>query len=176
MKKPNIKNAQRPLREKYRYSPESAMVNDQAQTCGVNPNNPFRFVVNPMPSAGIGIPVGVHRAVGGPHDAPTPGDILCAALAACQDSTLRMIANILGIEFESLSVNVSADVDVRGTLAMNKQVAVGFQTIDCDIRMKARPGTSTELLEKLKAAAVHSCVVQQTLRHPPQIKTEFFSD
>lgn len=53
--------------------------------------------LHPMPTSGVRVPVGVHRAVGGLHDAPTPGDLLCAALAACQDSTFRMIANIMNM-------------------------------------------------------------------------------
>lgn len=44
---------------------------------------------------------GVHQAVGGLHDAPVPGDILCAALAACQESAIRMVANLLGITLTS---------------------------------------------------------------------------
>ena len=71
-----------------------------------------------MPQCGIAVPVGVHRTIGGLHDAPTPGYILCAALAACQDSSVRMVANILGITLEYLEVEVTGDVDVRGTLAM----------------------------------------------------------
>ena len=37
-----------------------------------------------MPESGEVLPVGVHGAIGGPHDAPTPGDILCSALVACE--------------------------------------------------------------------------------------------
>ena len=169
----HVEKAQRPLREKYRQLPESAMVTDQAKTCGLNPANPFHFNVKPMPLSGVALPVGVHQAVGGPHDAPTPGDILCAALAACQDSTLRMIANILGIQLDYLKVAVSANVDVRGTLAMSRLVPVGFQSIDCDVQFKAKPGTPDALLKKLQAAALESCVIQQTLKNPPPVKTDF---
>lgn len=126
-----------------------------------------------MPRAGVNIPVGVHHAVGGPHDAPTPGDILCAALAACQDSSLRKISNILGIELTELKVTVSADVDVRGTLAMSTHVPVGFQAIRCDVHMKTKQNTDAALVEKLQAAALGSCVLQQTLRNPPRVETNF---
>ncbi len=69
-----------------------------------------------MDGCGISVPVGVHRAVGGPHDMPTPGDLLCAALASCQDSAVRMVANRLGVEILALEVRVTAQVDVRGAL------------------------------------------------------------
>ena len=152
------------------------MVTDHASTCGLNPANPFHFNVKPMPQSGVEFPVGVHQAVGGPHDAPTPGDILCAALAACQDSTLRMIANILGIELDYLKVTVNANVDVRGTLAMSRRVPVGFQNIDCNVQMKAKPGTPDALIKQLQAAALESCVIQQTLKNPPPVKTDFISE
>ena len=46
----------------------------------------------------------------------TPGDVLCAALAACADTTFRLVATQLGLDVEALAVHVQAEVDVRGTL------------------------------------------------------------
>jgi uncharacterized OsmC-like protein len=107
------------------------------------------------------------------HDAPTPGDILCAALAACQDSAVRIVANLLGVELEFLAVEVTADCDVRGAMAIDKQVPVGFQAMRCNVRLQAREGTNPGLLEKLRVAAERCCVVQQTLRNPPRVETTF---
>ena len=126
-----------------------------------------------MDGCGISIPVGVHAAVGGLHDAPTPGDLLCAALAACQDSAVRMVANILGVELTELEVRVTAAADVRGAMAMDPSVPVGFLSITCDVRLKAKEGTSPDLLGKLTVAAERCCVVQQTLKAPPAVKTSF---
>jgi uncharacterized OsmC-like protein len=162
-----------PLRQRYKAKPEAALVVDCARARGNDPDDPFHSIVMPMPQCGIAVPVGVHQAVGGLHDAPTPGDMLCAALAACQDSTVRMVANILGITLESLEVEVTGDVDVRGTLAMSAEVPVGFRAIRCAIRLKAKDGTDPRLLEKLRIASERSCVVQQTLLHPPRVETTF---
>ena len=71
------------------------------------------------PDFGVTAPVGVHRAVGGMHDLPVPGDILCAALVACVDTTIRILSNHLGIPLSSLEVDVQADCDVRGTLLVD---------------------------------------------------------
>jgi uncharacterized OsmC-like protein len=168
-----VNTAQIPLRTQYKASPGSAMVTDHARTTGDDPSDPFHSRVEPMDGCGVIVPVGVHRAVGGPHDAPTPGDILSAALAACQDSTVRMVANLLGVELISLAVSVKAMVDVRGTMGLNADVPVGFQSIRCDVNLKAKEGTAPELLQKLQVAAVHCCVVQQTLKSPPPVKTFF---
>ena len=173
MAKVSVYEIQASLRAQYKASPETALVSDHARTGGSDPRDPFHATVEPMTGCGVTVPVGVHRAVGGPHDAPTPGDILCAALAACQDSAVRMVANMLGVELEFLEVEVTADADVRGAMAMDRQVPVGFQAMRCDVRLRAKEGTSAEVLEKLRVAAERCCVVQQTLRNPPAVQTTF---
>lgn len=170
---PIVYTAQKPLRTEYKTTPSKALVVDHARTSGDSASDPFHSKVEPMDGSGIVVPIGTHAAVGGPHDAPTPGDMLCAALAACQDSTVRMVANLLGIELTSLEVCVTATVDVRGTLAMDPNVPIGFQAITCEVRLTAKEGTSSELLKKLGIAAEQCCVVQQTLKAPPQVKTTF---
>ena len=166
-----VNQAQQPLRASYQATPELATVTDHARTCGQSASDPFHTRVEPMVGCGVVVPIGTHAALGGPHDAPTPGDMLCAALAACQDSSFRMVANVLGIELTRLEVSVTATADVRGALAMDPQVPVGFQAISCDVLYCAKEGTPTALLGKLQAAAEHCCVVQQTLKAPPKVKT-----
>ncbi len=172
---PSVYAAQKPLREKYQQQPESAIVIDHAKTSGPAASDPFHSRVEPMDGCGVSIPVGVHAALGGEHEAPTPGDLLCAALAACQDSAIRMVANLLKIELLELEVCVTATVDVRGTMAMDKAVPVGFQAMTCDVRMQVLEGTPARMVERLQAAAQQCCVVQQTLKSPPPVKTTFSS-
>lgn len=169
----NVQLAQQPLRSLYRSTPATALVTDHARTTGRSAGDPFHADVEPMRDSRVMVPVGVHRGLGGPHDAPTPGDILCAALAACQDSSVRMVANILGVELESLEVEVSGDVDLRGTMAVDAQVPVGFQAMRCNVRLRAREGTDPRLLQRLYAAAERSCVVLQTLRNGVAVQAVF---
>lgn len=171
--KTRVQDAQTPLRSLYKQSPAMAMVTDHARTCGTDPSDPFHSRVEPMDGCGVSVPVGVHRAVGGLHDAPTPGDLLCAALAACQDSAVRMVANRLGVEILALEVRVTAQVDVRGALGMQADVPVGFQSMTCDIDLTAKEGTPSKLLDALCSAAQRCCVVQQTLDRPPPVVTQF---
>jgi hypothetical protein len=84
-----------------------------------------------------------------------------------------MVANILGVELEFLAVEVSGDVDVRGAMAVDKDVPVGFQSMRCDVRLRAKEGTNQKLLEKLRVAAEHCSVVQQTLRSGVAVQTTF---
>ena len=168
-----VYKAQASLRAQYVTTPEVAMVTDEARTCGIDPSDPFHLQVEPKHGSGVNVPCGVHRAVGGPYDAPCPGDLLCAALAACQDSSIRMVANLMGIELIALAVQVKATVDVRGALGIDLNVPVGFQSITCNIHLEAKDGTPPDMLEKLCVAAQRCCVVGQTLLHPPQMKTLF---
>jgi uncharacterized OsmC-like protein len=165
--------AQKPLRASYGATPELATVTDHARTCGKSLGDPFRSSVEPMDGCGVVVPIGTHAALGGPHDAPTPGDMLCAALAACQDSAIRLVANLLGIEITQLEVRVTATADVRGSMAMDPEVPVGFQAITCEVLFSAKEGTPAALLERLQVAAKRCCVVQQTLKSPPKVKTTF---
>ena len=168
-----VYSAQKPLRAAYKKTPALAMVTDHARTCGASPADPFRSRVEPMDGCGVVVPIGTHAALGGPHDAPTPGDMLCAALAACQDSAFRMVANLLGVQIIQLEVIVTATADVRGTMALDPGVPVGFQSITCDVRFAVTEGTHPHLIQKLQVAAERCCVVQQTLKSPPGVQTTF---
>ena len=170
---PSVSEAQKPLREKYEREPDLAMVIDHAKTSSGIATDPFHTNVEPMDGCGVSVPVGVHAAVGGKHDAPTPGDLLCAALAACQDSAIRMVANLMDIELLDLEVRVTATADVRGALMMDRSVPVGFQSMKCEVKMKVQEGTQPRQLERLQIAAKECCVVQQTLKSPPPVETTF---
>ena len=173
--KQNVFEAQKPLKESYVIDPDLAMVTDHAKASGEDATDPYHSIVEPMDGCGVSVPVGVHAAVGGKHDAPTPGDILCAALAACQDSSIRMVANLMGIELLELEVNVMATADVRGALMMDRLVPVGFQKMSCEVKMKVKEGTEPRQVERLQSAAKACCVVQQTLKSPPPVETIFTS-
>lgn len=170
---PAVYEAQSALRAQYKADPGLAMVTDHASTRSTHPSDPFHSLVTPKAGSDSAITVGVHSAVGGPYDAPCPGDLLCAALAACQDSSIRMVANGMGIELTALEVTVRATVDVRGALGLHKDVPVGFQSITSDIHLQAKEGTSPELLEKLRMASERCCVVMQTLQAPPKVQIKY---
>jgi uncharacterized OsmC-like protein len=172
----NVQECQRPLRARYQTEPGAAWVIDSARTHSTDPRDPFHFTVEPRQGSGLRWPVGVHSAVGGVYDAPCPGDMLCAALAACQESSIRMVANLLGVELVSLSVEVTGGVDVRGALGVDPQVPVGFQSLRCDVHVQAQEGIRPELLAKLRTAAERCCVVLQTLRQPPSMQTVYHGE
>ncbi len=168
----NVRDRQEPLRESYREKPQEAAITDGAITSGGDVSDPFHGTVHPGDhDYGVAWQFGIHRAVGGYHDAPNPGDMLCAALAACLDSTLRIIANRMGVSLTSLEVEVLSDADVRGTLIVDRKVPVGFQRMRCSVNIQAADDTDPRLVEKLMAASEHSCINLQTLRSGVFIET-----
>jgi len=167
-----VRSRQDPLRKHYRESPDEAMITDRAITSGGANMDPFHGKVVPgSEDHGVVWPFGIHRAVGGDHDLPNPGDLLAAALAACMDSTIRMIAARMGVSLMSLSVEVVADVDVRGCLQVDRGIPVGFQGMRCHVALKGANGTDPQLVQMLLAASENNCVVFQTLRSGVRITT-----
>ena len=168
----NARERQDPLRKRYKVAHDEAKISDHAKTNSDCDGDPFHgWVTLGSQAYGAEYPFGIHHAVGGYHDAPNPGDILCAALAACFDSTLRIIADRFGVKFIKLEVGVWADADVRGTLMVDTSVPVGFQTMRCQISVELVEGTPHMMVEKFIEAAEQCCVVLQTLKAGVPIET-----
>jgi uncharacterized OsmC-like protein len=167
-----VQRRQDPLRARYRSAPAEAWITDSAETISGCGGDPFHGVVVPANSADAPVQFGIHRAVGGFHDYPNPGDLLSAALAACFDSTLRMIADHLGIRLESLEVKVDGECDVRGCLLVERGVPVGFQRMRCGVKLQTKDPIDEATIKMLLAAAEHSCVVLQTLRNGVAVQTQ----
>lgn len=162
-----LRDDQRSLRKRYRAeAPEEALVTDSAASVAKGGESPMWGSVQiGAPGFGVTVPVGVHRAVGGRHDLPVPGDILCAALVACVDSTIRIISNNLQIPLGSLEVEVQADCDVRGTLLVDPTVRVGFNTMRVAVKAVPGPGVSPKRITELIELAERCCVNLQTLKN-----------
>lgn len=158
-----IKERQQPLIASYLENPREAWITDMAIIEGKDLNDPLHTSVSINEELKVEFPIGVHRAVGGHHDFPNSGDILCAALASCFDTALRMIANRLQITLIKTRVIATANVDVRGTLMVDRDVPVGFQSMGLEIEITVSNSVQTELAEKLINASERSCIVLQTL-------------
>ena len=166
---------QAPLRRSYEEDAAQALVVDRAHTLGGDLDDPVRTAVVPgeeYRAQDVTIAVGNHRGVGGLHDAPNSGELLCAALAACQDSTIRMVADLLGVRLTALAVEVEGDVDLRGALAVDLSARVGFQSIRSRASVEVAHGTDPRTVEMLLTAAERSCVILDTLRHGVEVTTE----
>lgn len=161
--KSEVYKRQMELRKVYLKNPEDAMIIDWAQVEGKNLSDPFRTEVSINSEFKVPFQVAVHRAVGGEYDFPNPGDLLCASLASCFESTLRMIASRLEIELWKTTITVTGKIDVRGTLILDKSVPVGFESMHLAIEIGTR-NLSDKTIHILLNATKRSCVVYQTLK------------
>lgn len=172
-----VPTRQKALHQRYREAPEAAWISDHARAVGGDTSDPLHGEVEPANNAGIRWAYGIHRAVGGDHDAPNPGDLLASALAACLHSTTRMVAQWLEIELADLEVNVSAEVDVRGALRVASSVPVGFQRIRCDVSGRViSGGEDAGRLKMLASGAESCCVVMQTLNQGMDVRSDWRLD
>ena len=87
--------------------------------------------------------------------------------------TIRIIADRLEIPIARLQVSARAEVDVRGTLLVDRDVPVGFQKMTCEVRVETAINVPVEKMRLLLAAAERRCVVLQTLRSGVQVQTQF---
>ncbi len=113
-----------------------------------------------------------HAGVGGAGTSACSGDLLLGALAACAQITCQMVASAMGIRTERIQVTVNADLDLRGTLGISKEVPVGFERIHVSFEVVA-PEATADQLRALREKTEQYCVVMQTLQRPPSVQTEW---
>ncbi|MEA2499780.1 MAG: hypothetical protein QOH26_2185 [Actinomycetota bacterium] len=159
----NLRERQRPLKERYREEPNAALITLRAT--GSQKDAPI--------SCSVEIGRAIHEAqahsgTGGAGTGACSGDMLLGALAACAQITCQMVASAMGIETNDLAVEVEGDLDLRGTLGVDKTVPVGFQDIRLALRVDA-PNATDEQLAALEEKTHQYCVVLQTLQNPPRI-------
>ena len=162
-----LKALQAPLKQKYRDQPESALVTLEARarigegiTCKVETGKAL-------------VEAGLHPATGGDGLSVCSGEMLLEALAACAGVTLRAVSTATGIELRDATISAQGDLDFRGTLAVVKDVPVGFRQIRLKFDLKS--DATAEQLASLIRLTERYCVVYQTLLNAPQITVSYKS-
>jgi uncharacterized OsmC-like protein len=157
MDRDQLRALQAPLKQRYREDPESALITLRADgsleeriACSISTGRAL-------------VEAGLHPATGGTGLEACSGDILLQALVACAGVTLTAVATALGVKLRGGRVTAEGDLDVRGTLGIEKDVPVGFKQIRLRIVLDAdaTPNERARLMELTE----RYCVVYQTLRH-----------
>ena len=162
----DLREIQRPLKERYRFEPDSSRITLTAR--GSESDAPVGCSVD----IGRAIQAAeAHPGVGGPGTAACSGDLLLGALAACAQVTCQMVATAMGIETRRIEVVVEGDLDLQGTLGTRRDVPVGFEEIRVRFEIDA-PEASAEQIAALHEKSERYCVVLQTLRGEPRLVTE----
>ena len=157
----DLRTVQAPLKERYRESPETALITLRARgrlgegiSCKIETGKAL-------------VVAGLHPATGGTGLSACSGDMLLEALVACAGVTLNAVATALGIELRDASLQAEGDLDFRGTLGLSKEVPVGFQNIRLEFKLDT--DASEEQLATLLRLTERYCVVYQTLANPPAL-------
>jgi uncharacterized OsmC-like protein len=160
-----LKTLQAPLKEKYKQNPEAAVITLKAKgkisdgiTCNIETGKAFRAA-------------GLHAATGGNGLHVCSGDMLLEALVACAGVTLNAVATSIGVNLVDAEVFAEGDIDFRGTLAVSKEVPVGFKNIRLKFNLKA--DASEEQINSLIKLTERYCVVYQTLKNSPDMNTAY---
>src|ERR671936_1593163 len=165
----DLRELQRPLKEQYRSDPSSSRITLTARGGEAAENMPTQCSVD----LGRAIyEAQAHPGVGGPGTGACSGDLLLGALAACAQLTCQMVATAMGLEVNSIETVVEGDLDLRGTLGLDREVGAGFHAIRVRFEVDA-PGASQEDLDALHRKAERYCTVFQTLANKPaELSTE----
>ena len=157
-----LKALQAPLKDRYRETPEAAVITLEAEgrigegvTCSVRTGKAL-------------VEAGLHPATaGGSGLELCSGDMLLEALVACAGVTLNAVATALGLNLRDARVRAEGDLDFRGTLGVAKEAPVGFR--DVRLTFEIDGDLSEEQRATLMKLTERYCVVYQTLRSPPPI-------
>lgn len=104
------------------------------------------------------------RALGGANAAASPVQYALAALGSCQAITYRVWAEQLGISFDSLSVRVEGDLDIRGFFGVDDTVRPGFSAIRVEVTVSGPE--SAESYRALADAVDEHCPVLDMFANP----------
>jgi uncharacterized OsmC-like protein len=161
MNREELRQAQAPLKQRYRDDPAAAVITLKAEgavgegvSCSVETG---RAVVA----------AGLHPATGGTGMLACSGDMLLQALVACAGVTLSAVATSLGIGLRGGRLRAEGDLDFRGTLGVAKDAPVGFREVRLDITLDT--DATDEERRRLIELTERYCVVYQTLRSSPRV-------
>ena len=155
MKRDELREAQRPLKERYRHEPDTARLTLRADgelgsegvACSVDTGRAL-------------VEAGLHPASGGDGALACSGDMLLQALVACAGVTLRSVAVNRDLEVTGRVV-AEGDLDFRGTLGVDREAPVGFTAIR--LRFELDSDATDDELDALLETTERYCVVYQTL-------------
>jgi uncharacterized OsmC-like protein len=103
-------------------------------------------------------------ALGGADVAANPVQLALASLGSCQAITYRFWAEQLGIAFDSLTVRVEGDLDIRGFFGFDDTVRPGFTAVRVHVTVSG-PETA-ERYQQLATAVDDHCPVLDLFKNP----------
>jgi len=114
-----------------------------------------------------------HELLGG-NSAPNPQEVLMAAVNACMLATYVANCSAEGIKLEHLEIATQGELDLRGFLALDKNVKPGYDQINYRVRIKG-DGTEEQFQrvhEAVKATSPNYWNMAKEIRLNPELVVE----
>jgi uncharacterized OsmC-like protein len=165
----DISERQHVLRASYAADQQRAPLTVSVRSAPSDLRDPLHCAITPASVPTVQWRSGAHPSVGDDDDAPCSADLLLAALAACQEITLRMVAANHGLELTDVEVVAEGDWDPRGTLAMGREFPVGLTAIRCSASVRLAGGVDEDRVRRGSSAApsaTASCSTRYATRRP----------
>jgi uncharacterized OsmC-like protein len=162
-----LRAMQAPIKERYKNTPEAALITLKAK--GTLDDTNIACKVETGRALAV---AGLHPATGGSGLELCSGDMLLEALVACAGVTLKAVATALDIPLKSGVVSAEGDVDFRGTLGVAKDAPVGFAHIRLSFEVET--DAPLEKLDQLLKLTERYCVVYQTIKSGPPVEVAMY--
>ena len=152
-----LRALQAPIKERYRQEPDAAVITLRA----AGTLDPDGIACRVETGRAI-VDAGLHPSTGGTGELACSGDMLLEALVACAGVTLRAVATALEHRRQRRDRGGRGELDVRGTLGVDREAPVGFRTVR--LRFVIDSDADDEQLASLLKLTERYCVVLQTIR------------
>jgi uncharacterized OsmC-like protein len=105
----------------------------------------------------------------GTNKAPNPQELLLASLNACMTVGYVAACALEGITLESLSIETSGDIDLRGFLALDASVKPGYDRLDVVVSVRAK--ASPEAIQKVHEHVARTSPNRFNITQPVRVET-----
>ena len=109
-------------------------------------------------------------ALGGEDSAANPVEFALASLGSCQVITYQFWAAQLGIQLDTVAVQVDGDLDLHGFFGFDENTRPGFR--DIRVRVELTGPETPERYEELRRHVDNHCPVLDLFRNQTPTKTE----
>ena len=161
-----LRSIQAPIKERYKVDAQAAQITLRAK--GTLDDSRIACKVETGRALAV---AGLHPATGGSGLELCSGDMLLEALVACAGVTLRAVATSTAIAVRGGTVSAEGELDVRGTLGVDKEACVGFRAIR--LRFDLDTDTDQAGLATLQKLTERYCVVYQTIHAGTSVAVSF---
>lgn len=121
--------------------------------------------------SGLSVVIDEPIAFGGTGSAPNPAEVALAALGASLEVTLRCYAAYLGVPIDSVGVDLSGAMDIRGFFQTDDGIPPGFVSVGAKVIVTSP--APKEDLDRLFETVRRCCPMLDLFRRPHDVALTF---